>query len=294
MRLAAGLLLLVACGGGAGGADAGPPADARIVDLADFVPLIEATWSLPPGEEGYYCTSVILDRDVTIGGFVPVAPLGTHHTVVSIGEVNADGWCDVTSLGSSWLYASGVGTNQLVFPEGAGMVLTAGTRVNLQLHLFNTTDAPLTATSGVSILPVAEVRELVNVFLPGSTSFSIPPHTETSASGVCRIGFPETLLAVFPHMHQMGKHMKVELWRNGRLHTTVWDQPFTFGEQEVALVGPIELLPDDELHTTCTWDNTTDHTLRWGESSLSEMCFAITFRIGGGETSIGTFPICGG
>ena len=72
--------------------------------------LIEKSWSLAPHSEN---TSEIgvdtLDHDVYIGGLRPIAPIGTHHTLLfrGLSATNA-------------IYASGIGTGGK-FNRSSGM-----------------------------------------------------------------------------------------------------------------------------------------------------------------------------
>src|SRR5688572_24302472 len=104
--------------------------------------LMTAEWTLEPGEE---ITSdlhtFILDRDMYVGAIRPIAPKGTHHTVLANGQ----------AIMGNIIYASGVGTNPLEFPSGVGLKLEAGDELVLQLHLFNTSFEPLSGVSGIEV-----------------------------------------------------------------------------------------------------------------------------------------------
>ncbi|MBP6845324.1 MAG: hypothetical protein KA201_16335, partial [Kofleriaceae bacterium] len=56
------------------------------------------------------------------------------------------------------------------------------------------------------------------------------------------------------------------------------DQPYDFEHQNFQLVAPfVELRPGDVLTTTCSYNNTTGATVRFGDSSDDEMCFTDLF-----------------
>src|ERR1041384_305984 len=119
---------VVVLGGGVGcGSDSQPggPADAgpdAIIDAdipAGWTPLIARSWTLPPGATNTYrCTRIRVANEMWISGFRALAPLGTHHTVMTISTNSTqtgDYDCSPGSLDTQMLYASGVGTDDLVF-----------------------------------------------------------------------------------------------------------------------------------------------------------------------------------
>jgi hypothetical protein len=234
-------------------------------------PLITKSWSLQPGTEQTSAIELIsIDRDIYLSGMRPISPPGTHHTLLARG----------TSLDSgNIVYASGVGTNELVFPPGKGLKLEAGSLVALQLHVFNTTDAPLSGSSGIEVLevPAAEVTEEVDLFLPGPRDLEIPPRQTSTASGTCTVRGRQTLFALFPHMHQLGTHLKTTVTAGG-VPKVIHDAAYQFDEQAFLEIEPITLDAGDTITSECTWNNTTDNTVTYGESSTTEMCYSILFR----------------
>src|SRR5690606_27070124 len=119
-------------GQGAGGSGSGGG------EPGDWTPLITGEWALGTGEEitsGMF--SITAERDIFVGAIRPIAPIGTHHTVLALGGFAT----------GNYIYASGVDTNALVFPEGVGLRIPAGEEVVLQLHIYNPTPGPLNGVS---------------------------------------------------------------------------------------------------------------------------------------------------
>jgi hypothetical protein len=236
---------------------------------AGWQPLITKTWTLAPGQEKTADLQIEnLDRDFFVGGMRPISPIGTHHTLLSRGLV-----------GTNMIYASGVGTNELVFPEGVGLKLEAGTVLGLQLHIYNTSDEPLTGTSGIEVLLVEpdSVLEEVDLFLPGPRDLSLPPNETTTRSGTCTLTADQSVFALFPHMHQYGTHFKTELTIGGTPRV-LSDGAYSFEHQEVLTFAPIAMAAGDTITTTCTWNNTSAAVVTYGESSTTEMCYSIMYR----------------
>lgn len=271
MRAAiSGLVFVLACGGGSAGdpmGDDDPTPDAATP--GEWVPLIQKGWQLAPGGEKTSDLQIdTVDRDLVIGGLRPLAPLGTHHTLLFRG-----------ASGANAIYASGVGTGELIFPPGTAMRIPKGQLIGLQLHVFNTTDGMLSGTSGIEMQEVdpATVTDEIDMFLPGPQDLTLPPQTETTIAGTCTVKSSYKVFALFPHMHQLGKHLKTTLTVGGT-DQVIHDAPYTFEHQDVLTFDPIQVNAGDKITTECTWNNTTDTTVSWGESSTTEMCFSILYR----------------
>jgi hypothetical protein len=236
----------------------------------DWTAIITADWNLASGSE---LTSdihtITLDRDIYVGAIRPIAPPGTHHTLLAKGGL---------SVGNT-IYASGVGTNPLVFPPGVGLKLTAGTQLVLQLHLFNVSDSPLGGTSGIEVIevPPEDIVNEADLFLPGPVNLAIPANQEHTQTGTCTVSTPQTIFALFPHMHQLGTHFKTSLVVAGQ-EQVIHDDAYTFDHQAFLSFEPLALNPGDTITSECTWMNTTPDMVFWGESSTTEMCFSILYR----------------
>jgi hypothetical protein len=286
------------CGGGspfapgadaAPGPDAAPTPDAAPPDAGSaWTTLLSAEWSLPPHSENYLCVRKTIDRDLTIGGFDPIAPLGTHHSVLGVDASGApDGVtsCDGLVLAPQMLFGSGVGTQRLELPAGVGVKLAKGQHVLLNLHLFNAGDTVLTGTSGVQVEELAGGPLVVQAgaMLVGPIAFTIPTGTGYVDSG-CTLGRAATLFAVAPHMHKLGVHMTAHLGA-----TTLLDRDYSFDQQTFAVVSaPAQ--PGDRITTECTYANDTGAPVGFGQSTTQEMCFLIVYLYPAG----GLFGLCGG
>ena len=247
--------------GGAGGTMIPPEA---------WTTLITGEWQLASGSELTSDTHTLaLDHDIYIGAIRPIAPPGTHHTLLAVDGLGA----------GNTLYASGVGTNAIVFPEGVGLKLSAGQTLILQLHLFNVSAESISGLSGIEIVEVApeDVEFEADILLPGPLNISIPPNQQSTESHTCTIDTTQKVFAVFPHMHQLGSHFKTTLVVGGQ-EQVIHDGEYTFDHQAFIPFEPIELNAGDGIKTECTWNNTTSETVTWGESSTSEMCFSIMYR----------------
>jgi hypothetical protein len=293
------LLVAAACGGSdnndgnADGSVSGPDADPTAPDAdpnapdaippSSFNTLIERSWSIPAGQEFYRCKRMTVTEDMYIAGFRAIAPNGTHHTVLSVDTSGsaADGEfdCDAGTNAHAMLFASGVGTDDLYFPGGVAMKVTAGTQLLLNLHLYNVGETTLTGSSGtmVATIPASAVEQEAEVIFAGTFLINLrgdlPADTVQKVSGGCNFDRDQTVMTVWPHMHQLGVHMKVT--HNG---TALHDKAYSFNEQVNYPITPVVVKNGDRIDVECSYINNTGQGVTFGDSSDSEMCFAGLYR----------------
>lgn len=249
--------------------------------------LIGRMWSLGPNDRDVYrCVRITVTEDMYVTNFAAQAPDGTHHTVLSIASGNAAGPdgeqdCSAGTLGMVMLYASGVGTSPLDFPTDVGVKISAGQQIHLNLHLFNFTNAPLSGESAILVkaqsTPPPTLAEMVfdgtfAIFLPNN------PTTPQSVVGTCTANAPSTVFAVWPHMHQIATHQKIDIIR-GASHNVIHDRDYTFTEQNYYKLAPeVSVQTGDRIEVTCTYLNDTGATVTFGDGSQKEMCFGGLYR----------------
>ena len=248
-----------------------------------FRTLISGPWTLSPSSEKYVCVRLTVTEDTYIKTIRPVAPVGTHHTVLMLGAPDApDGTVDCTSaLARPAIYASGVGTLPLEMPAGVAVHVRPGQQLLLNLHLFNASDVQLDGLSGVEILEVdaASVQHEAGVVLVGKAiGLQVPPGDSTQ-TGKCTTPAGATVFAVMPHMHLMGRHMKVSYAETGGANArVVFDEDYSFDEQRFHLIDPqLVTAAGAKVTVDCTYFNPTGTTNTFGESTEQEMCFALSF-----------------
>jgi hypothetical protein len=256
--------------------------------------LIEGEWQLPAGSEGYRCVRQTLQQDIHLAGLRALSPQGTHHTVLGVGpSTGPDGIsdCNAGELGQRMVFGSGVGTDSYELPDGVALRLRAGEQLLLNLHLFNATQAPISGNSGTFILSLAasEVEHVADNILAGSTSLTIPPGPVTQ-NGSCTMSHDVTLISVFPHMHQLGVHMTATAHSSLDGDVMLHDAPYDFDLQTIYALEEVRMRAGDTVSIECAYQNDTDRMVRFGDSSLAEMCFLGLFRYPAADNS--SFFIC--
>lgn len=286
-----------ACSGPAAGTPDGgtaaPDQSGSNADLAEpplpphtrLIHLISSDYNIPPGSERYQCQRITADRDLYILKITPVSPSGVHHEVLAIDPSNGpDGVSRCGPLETNWrpLFASGVGSPSLVMPEGVALKVPAGSKLVLDLHLFNarpTGDINGTAAVDVIAAETDEGYQLATVPFIGPVNFTIK--APGTVSGSCTLSNDTSFFAVFPHMHTTGKHIKISAGRTGS-ETVVWDDDYNFEEQRFGAFpdwkGPkaVALKKGERISVTCTYDQ-AGFGKKFGDSTTDEMCFAISY-----------------
>jgi hypothetical protein len=240
-------------------------------------PLISGAWSLQPDSENYVCVRQTVTTDTYIKTIVPVAPVGTHHFVLMIGDpTGPDGItnCD-SSLTEPAIFASGVGVQPLTMPDGVAIHLVAGQQLLLNLHLFNTGDQMLSGTSGIEFMPSdpVDAAHSAGVVLAGKTlglTVAVGSSTQDATCTTPTAG--QTMFAIAPHMHLLGTHLAAT-YNN----VSLFDSDYSFDDQQFVPITPTVTTTNGKLHVTCSYTNYTGDVVKFGESTLDEMCFAITF-----------------
>jgi hypothetical protein len=293
ISLLAFVLAVGACGGGNGnpatdgnngsGSDAPLGPDGATAD--GWTPLISRTWTLAAGATNTYkCTRIKAANEMWVAGFRAASPAGTHHSVLTISTTNTqtgDYDCSAGSLDNQMLYAAGVGTDDLAFPPGVAMHIAAGTYINLNLHLFNATDQMMADTSGVlvKIVAQADVVNEADMMFSGKAPFTLTAGTgPQEVIGGCSAPTDWHIFTLWPHMHQIATHQKWTYTPSGGATVTLLDDDFVFTEQKNYPIPDTVIPSGARIETTCTYVNTTGHSVSFGDGSDKEMCFTGMYK----------------
>ncbi len=97
------------------------------------------------------------------------------------------------------------------------------------------------------------------------------------ARGSCEVKKRGRILSIMPHMHELGKHATVEIWRKSGSKQTILDAPFNFEDQYSQFYDDLWVDPGDKVITTCLWSKSP---VNFGFASDQEMCFFYTLGYG--------------
>ncbi len=255
------------------------------------------------------------DRWVTAVDIVPDKPEVVHHVllfVVPPSEVSKIEAMDTASAGPGYVCVGGSGARDdallagwvpgmqpIVFPAGSAFPIRAGSRLVAQMH-YNTINIPnggvvpsdatgaklWTLTPGQ--IPFSEVR----IRAVADLNLAIAKDAATAVEGVAvRTPYSEKAVGVIPHMHILGKSLKLEVERPGNPARTclanipVWD--FHWQQTYMFKAGSeLDVHLGDKFHLECVYDNSAGNqaivdgvrqpsrAVSWGEGTFDEMCLA--------------------
>ena len=189
-----------------------------------------------------------------------------------------------TLLETRWLgsWAPGVPASQL--PEGTGIEVEPDSLVAFQVH-YNLVNGSSPDQSGLALTietepqgwaelqPLTDVRSVLGMGMdipPEASSVTHPWSTTTSSSFTMHTGSL--------HMHQLGHAGR--LWveqADGTEDCLLEVDQYDFDWQRpYALREPVEVKAGETIHPSCTWDNPTGETVRWGDGTGDEMCLGVS------------------
>ncbi|XP_033727104.1 peptidyl-glycine alpha-amidating monooxygenase A-like isoform X1 [Pecten maximus] len=271
---------------------------------------------VPPSETSYYCVKFPLPTDVDyhIVGLKPLIDNENvvHHIIMygcddsEEAEYNQPEPCGMyTPQCTEFIFGWGLGSNGICLHTGTGVRLgkTGFKKVMLQFHWNNPERRPdYTDNSGINLFYTPHLRLFDSkIFVVGTKYFELPPgQEEVRIDGWCSsecsshyLTGPLYISKAQNHMHYMGRKQKLQQFRNGvwirditNEDTFEYDGSFAFGFDP-----PIEVLPGDELKTTCVFDSTRKTTTTFeGDGTSDEMCY-VFLRVYPAENIKGSYCV---
>jgi uncharacterized protein (TIGR03437 family) len=306
-------------------ADLPPPLefpDGWSLGAPDLVVQSDVEYSPPTTGDMYRCFSVPVsalrgDRWISAVAVKPGNAKIVHHVIAYADPTGASVALDDRDSGPGYTCFGGPGFSNTDLlggwapgsrgyfaPNGTGIKLANDSRVVIQVHYHPTGEKETDRTPVGLYFSKSPVQRQLQVLPLVNTTFSIPPgakNYEVTASFTIPSLLSARMWAVTPHMHLLGRKIKVELTKPGAttpdclVDIPDWD----FNWQGTYLYkNPIELAGGSRLRLTCVYDNSTDNphnpnnppkTVRWGEETTDEMALAfVGFTLDAGVLPIST------
>jgi mono/diheme cytochrome c family protein len=177
------------------------------------------------------------------------------------------------------LFAWVPGAHPLDFRDSGdvGFEMPDNVSYTIEYH-YNSSDADALDASGVELcLAKTKPANIAGVSWLGYDQL-LQPATKWTGQCVPENKVPVKILAVQPHMHKTGTHMKAVIHRKGAGDEVLHDGPFDFNYQ-VQYLKDVTINPGDTITTECTYSQ----PMAFGESTDEEMCYLFTFAYPKGQ-----------
>ncbi len=247
-----------------------------------------------------FVITVPVDRDRTVAAveFRPGNRRVVHHALLFLdayGQARkrdgGDGQPGYATFGGIGILPTGglggwaPGSTPRRMPEGVGMYLAKGSDLVMQVH-YHPDGKPETDLSSVGIYFTAKpATKIVGGIAVRSRSIDIPPGESHHVVHAQSQPLPTdvTTLAVFPHMHNLGREMKMTaVTPDGAELPLIWIRDWDFNWQgSYQYRQPVHLPKGTVLKVDAVYDNTADNPknpssppkrVTWGEQTTDEMC----------------------
>lgn len=285
-----------ACGSGGGstGDDDDAPPDAADPDggtTPGWTSLIQRSWQLGPTVEDFKCIRVKIEQDTYISAFHVKSPPGTHHELLTVSTTSSPIGaydCDALNTDTQMVFAGGIQSNDVQLPTGVAIKLAAGTYINLNLHVANFTDQPISGVSGIEVktLNASEVLHEADAMFLGTWNIHIPPGaTADMETGSCVAPIDWHVIALWPHMHSLATHQNVKVRRAGGAIEFLHNADYSYTEQKNYPMTNVTINTGDELINECFYNNPTTQEVVYADSAVGEMCLTGFYKwpAGGGK-----------
>ncbi|MGI9471282.1 MAG: redoxin domain-containing protein [Rubripirellula sp.] len=241
-------------------------------------------------------TGIVEDRLIAAIEFRPGTPqavhhasffLDTHHSGRKLDQADPSpgyegfGGPRFESQGTLSSWFPGMTPRRL--PTGMGRLFPAGSDIVAELH-YVTTGKPEQDRSTIGLhFARSSAKQVVVEVQVGNKKINIPGGAERHLErAMYRLPVDTTLLDMVPHMHVLGREMKV--WTrspDGSTTPLMWIKDWDFNWQsQYSFAQPIHLSKGTELIVDAWYDNSAKNplnpnsppkTVRWGDDSTDEM-----------------------
>ncbi len=174
--------------------------------------------------------------------------------------------------------------DEVTLPDGVGYTLAAHQMIKIELHYINTTDATADAKATVNFYAAdpATITNEAGVLFSGSLDINIPAQGQATLHQFLTLPTADLdmsaskIFAITGHTHKLGTQVTVGTAdsRTGTVTTVYNPMPFSWSEPlTTTYATPFSVPAGGGFDFQCNWTNTTNATVKFGESANQEMCF---------------------
>jgi hypothetical protein len=234
-------------------------------------------------------------KAIDVTGFEVRMPPGAHHFVVwgYGGDLQDDAGFPagpVESVGCIGISPDEIFPQILIplqipnvrydFPKGVALRIEPRQQVWLNPHMKNFSRETISPDIRFNFYRARKkrVRYHAEALIVGNTfNIRIPPRGEQTLTAEWTAPADMTVFQLATHQHRLGTYANVQLVAPDGTprkiyENTNWEHPWSY-EPDPA----IKLAKGDKMRITCTWHNTEDYEVRFGEETTDEMCFILGF-----------------
>lgn len=190
--------------------------------------------------------------------------------------------CTAAQPGNYLIAGWAPGTPETNFPIDVGLQMPTSGLI-LEVHYYNSTGQEQEDRSGVKYCTAKKNtrKNTAAVHFTGSEGICLPPNAQHSVEGICDPADNQEihLVNLWPHLHTHGRRMKLEVVKETGnpfdpydVIEVLHDKTFDFENQITYPLNRV-LKPGEQLRTTCYYENTTNHSVPFGEQTQEEMCY---------------------
>ncbi len=240
---------------------------------------------IQPGSDVETCvwTDVIFDQETDVKSTLgyQTEPPGHHAILFYTLDKQPPGTqrvCTDTDM-ATFRYLTGNGSNGMLNEAPGDLVfrIPAGAQLVVNAHYLNASDEVLRGQSVINVNfaePGAHTASSSAAIV--DTSLEVQPGVTTQQMH-CTFDKQLKLWYFIPHMHRWGKHINVDVTRDGqtqRVFDLDWQEQYTFHPPEMRFdpATPFVINPGDAIDVSCEWNNDADRVLPFG----FEMCVAFS------------------
>jgi hypothetical protein len=175
---------------------------------------------------------------------------------------------------AAYIFGSAVAERAVETPAGVAFRLAPNQQIILEQHIINATEQ--TTMGGASFdmtAATSSISHFADIVWMGYWAIALPAGQVTSDTGSCNMPYNITVFGLNSHTHSLGVDFKIAGSDGTMLYdNTDWSHPFykTFDP-------PFQVAAGHGFSWTCTWNNTTNHTVTAGRNSTDEMCIAFAY-----------------
>jgi thiol-disulfide isomerase/thioredoxin len=216
----------------------------------------------------------------------------------------SSGGIGIGVLDAEWGEVWVPGRTPRLLPDGVVIKIPKGSKLVVQVH-YHKNGAPQTDLSKTALYYAKGKVEKPVITVPVANAWFVlkPGETRQEVKGSLTIPADITLRTIFPHMHLLGKEMKVTATLpDGTKMPLIYVNDWDFNWQETyEYKQPLKLPKGTKIDMVAVYDNSESNPhqllnppreIRFGEGTTDEMCFAfLGFTFDGQAGNFGGFSI---